>query len=230
MSENETTGINEKQYEEKALALRTKATSVIPVQNQESLNAAASVLREAQGNIKAIKSHMKLVIEEAHRRHKKLTATRKKMCDPFEAVQRDIKNAISEFEREQRIERKRKQREAEEQARQQAEEERLAEAQAAEAAGDNAAASAILEQPEAPVTVKLEEQPKVAGVSYQDRWNAELVSMTELARGAAEGNKLCLACLSFNQSEARRLAVALKDNFNVRGVKAVKTTTVVNRD
>lgn len=96
-----------------------------------------------------------------------------------------------------------------------AERQRLADAEAARLAADT--------MPTAPVVAF--EAPKVAGVSTQRRWSAELTDKRALIRAAADGDTVAESLLAFDQPTANKLAVALKDAMSVPGVRAVSTAS-----
>lgn len=124
---------------------------------------------------------------------------------------------LAEAGRAEEAARRREAAEQEEQRRREAaaesERQRLADAEASRLAADT--------MPTAPV-VHIE-APKVAGISTQRRWSAELADKKALIRAAAGGDELAESLLAFDQSTANKLAVALKDAMRVAGVRAVCT-------
>lgn len=122
------------------------------------------------------------------------------------------------------------------------EDRRLEAALAAEARGDTATAQRIVTAPivvepvaPRPVFVPPVQVPEVTrpeGTSYQTRWTAELVSLTDLL-GAANAGLIPMAVLQqvlmFNGPGANALARSTRGNVAVPGVKFVATRTTVQK-
>jgi hypothetical protein len=135
-----------------------------------------------------------------------------------------------------------KRREAEDKARleterlkKEEEDRRLAEAARLEEEGRKAEADKVLEQPtnvqdvqpdmvpapEVPVLSEpLVEKPQATGISTSKRWSAEVTDFAALVKAVAE-KKAPLACLKADGPALNRLAVTLKETFDIPGVRAI---------
>lgn len=63
------------------------------------------------------------------------------------------------------------------------------------------------------------EAPKVAGLSTRQKWNVEVVDVVALCRAVADG-KVPAGYVIANEKTLRQMAVALKSEFKVPGVRA----------
>jgi len=94
MENTEVQDINEQQEQDKyaatALVLKEKVAALV-VCDKETALLAQSIEETAKDNVKMLTEHMEPVISEAHARHKKLTETRKRLTEPFEAVAKEAR-------------------------------------------------------------------------------------------------------------------------------------------
>jgi hypothetical protein len=79
-----------------------------------------------------------------------------------------------------------------------------------------------------PVTVAPPAQ-KLAGFAPRDNWGAELVSLPDVVKAAAGGNKLAVSFLAFDQPTANRAARALKSALDCPGVRSVNRPVGMGR-
>ena len=217
MSE-ETTTVN---YEETALVLKEKVDSLAVV-DQDSANIAESIEKTAKDNYKRLWEHMDTTIKEAHTRHKKLTETRKRLCDPFDEIARNARRKRIDWTQEEQRKAQVAMRKAEDEARKQAEEERITEAEQLEKQGLKEEASAVLDAPVAPVFVPQVEAPSVKGA--RTKWGMNIVDVNALFKAlpdspfmpdltSAELEKLATLL------KLTRHATSLKSNFKLAGIE-----------
>jgi len=234
MSEEQTTAAEEK-FQRTALALRQQVAPLLPIKSDDDFQAVGSLFKTAQANVKAINDHLAGPIQDAHAKHKKLTALRTRILKPFNDIAGDARHAIGSYSAQKQRERAEAQRVAEEAARKAQEEVKLAQAEQAEAEGNKDVADAILEAPTAAVTVNVVEAPKIDGVHTREKWDVEVFDLKALFAAYGTGvttipalddkdmDKL-ISILKLN-----KLVTALKSNFNVPGCRAKKSTTVAGR-
>ena len=70
--------------------------------------------------------------------------------------------------------------------------------------------------------------PTVAGISTRSIWRAEVTNIKELCRAIADG-LVPVSLVTVNQTEANRMASALKDTMKVPGLRSVESTSVAAR-
>lgn len=144
--------------------------------------------------------------------------------EPLEALKHaetNYKNALLDYQREER-------RIAQEAARRETERLRkLAEAKAkrAEKRGDTEAAEELREQP---IIVPTAAPTALEGTSVLVLWRAELVDIRELCRAIADG-KAPADLVRFDQAAGNRLATALKDAADVPGVRFTREESMAVR-
>lgn len=184
-------------------------------------------------------------IDSAHALHKSLLAQMKTVDDKpaqIEAKCKTLLNAWSqEQERLRRAEQERLDREAREKAMAEARkaEEAAREAAAkAKAEGDKAAAAEAARQAAAAakeakaiesgkipvVSTMTAVAPKVDGVTPVDVWHAECADMKALMKAVISGVAPA-SMVSFNQSEADKMARATKGTMAIAGIRWIKETT-----
>ena len=164
----------------------------------------------------------------------------------YEQEQERLRREAAERDRRERerLEAEERARVAAEQARLLKEEEdrRLAEAGAAEARGDTETAARIIEAPIAPPVVAARPvfvpvapappRPVAAGVSFRDNWSAEVDDLAALVRAIAGECPTCrctsphvgsqpITLVAATMPALNQMARALKEAFNVPGVRAV---------
>ncbi len=158
---------------------------------------------------------------KAHAAWKAIVAQEKGLTDRIDAAERKAKAVIiawdAEQERIRREEQARLQREADERARREAERLR----KEAERLKTPELKAERLEMAEAvvPVPVAVAQPEKVDGEVKSTVWRAELQDMAALVKAAADGNKLAMAFLEFNQTAANKCAVANHDAVPVPGIR-----------
>ena len=140
-----------------------------------------------------------------------------------------VGNKMGEYHADQQRRQAEVQRQAQEAARKIAEDQALAQAEHLAKQGRKEAAEALLNKPLVVPTVTVASfVPKVSGISHRGTWSAQVEDFATLVKAVAEG-KANLGLLEPNQPALNQLAVALKGNFNVPGVKAVKKTGMATR-
>ena len=141
--------------------------------------------------------------------------------EPLISARKTVKQKCITYDTEQERLRLEEQRKLEVEARKRAEEEALALAAQLEAEGDKEAAEAIIEAPlyVAPVFVQKPAQKPSRLTAGRSVWSAEVVSLILLVKAVVEG-KQPMNLLLPNQVALNQMATALKENFNVPGVRA----------
>ena len=164
----------------------------------------------------------------------------------YEQEQERLRREAAEREQRERarLEAEERQRVAAEQRRllAEAEEQRLTEAALAEARGDTEAAERLIEAPVVvpPVTARpvfvpvapSAPRPAAPGVSFRDNWSAEVVDLAALVRAIAGECPMCrctsphvgsqpITLVAATMPALNQMARALKEAFNVPGVRAV---------
>ena len=212
----------------KALVLREALGKIAKINSPEDMNVVSAHFLAAKSGMKMVKAHLKPLIDEANSRHKKLTGIRSKWLKPYEDISADATALIAEYDQEQeRIQREEQARLAEV-ARKQAEEAMLREADELEKAGHKEEAEAVLEAPiiAPPPPVQKAEKPK--GVSTSKRWRAEVYDKMALVQAIAAGD-VPLTLVDPNMTALNQMAVALNDQMQIAGVKAMAKTVVSGR-
>lgn len=190
----------------------------------EEHGAAQSYLADLARAKRRVEERLNPIIKSAHEAHRGLTALRGDLIKPLDAARRVVSSKLDVYEREQRRIADEQRRQAEEAARKAAEERQLQDAIAAEEAGDSAEAEAILdEQVPEPVVAVPTQTAKVAGVTTQERWHAEVVDMIGLVRHVAE-NPEWIALLEPAMPQLNGLARSQRGAMRIPGVRAVAET------
>lgn len=196
--------------------------STFAVIDQGSRNHAMEFLKEIKGTANRIKEYWAPLKKQASDAHKAIVAREKKMLDPLEAKEKEVKAIVVAFDAEQERIRQAEQRrlQAEADAKAEAERQRLlkeaAKLKTPELREERmAAAEAVI----APTVVVAPQVAKGAGEATVTRWKARLVDKDALIRSAAEGDWMAKSFLQFDQVAANKQAVASKNNIPVRGVE-----------
>ena len=159
------------------------------------------------------------IIDKAHKAHKEAVSQKKKLDEPLEYEQRQLKGRMIGYDQEQIAIARKKQLEQEAIERKRAEEEALETASLMEKAGLKEEAAAVLDAPieMAPVVVK-KETPKVEGFSYRSNWKAQCTDLKALVQAVAEG-KVPFQALEANTVFLGQQARSLKEAMSYPGVK-----------
>jgi hypothetical protein len=160
---------------------------------------------------------------------KELLALRDGMLRPISSARATIDTTAAAYETEQRRIAEAETKRLMEEARKREEERQLEQAVEAEEAGDPELADEILREPTPlPVVHVAAAVAKVDGMSTQTRWGAEVVDLLALVRYVA-ANPQWVNLLEANTVALNRLAVAVKGELRIPGVRAVSTTHRVAR-
>lgn len=216
-----------KRMESTALSWPSRAQAIV-VRDQESYDAAASLVVEIVTLERQIIEHHKPIKEAAFAAHRVACAAEKKLLDPIQQAKGIIKGAIGTWEREQERIRLEAQRKAEEEQRRIEEEERLNLAIEAEQAGAcEETTQEILSTPVVvmPRPVVAPTFQRAAGVSTSQRWKAECIDIRALCKAIAEG-RVSSELVQPNMVALSAMARAMKATFNVAGCRAVTETSV----
>lgn len=153
----------------------------------------------------------------------KVLANIKKWTDPLDACRAKVEPVAFAWHQEQERKRQAEQLRLAAEARRNEEDERLRQAESAAAAGDQATAENLLNEPFVPTTTVLPRStPKVDGTAVTVRWSAEVTDLRALVKAVYEG-KAPLAAIIASQQVLDQLARAQKAELNIPGVKAVQT-------
>lgn len=207
-----------------ALSWPDKAAAV-RIANQASYDEATNIGRGVQELIKQIESEFKEPKEKAYAAHKAITAMEKKYLDPLVLAKSIIAKEMGRWAEEQEVLRRKEEARLRAEQLKREEEERIAAAIEAEQAGaSEAEVQAVIETPVfvAPVIAAPTFQ-KAAGVVTAVTWSAEVVSIKQLCAEVAAGRQPETVVVA-NMPVLNKLAVALKQAFNIPGVKAVSKT------
>jgi hypothetical protein len=225
------------QWPDRALALR--------VVDQASYDQAGALLREIKGLRAEIEQTFSPIVSKALAAHREALAQRKRHEAPLVAAELEIKMACARYVTEQeqlaRLERERQEADARRAAAEQAaaaraaeEEARLAHAVELEAAGLDADAAAVLEEP-MPVPVVLPPPslpkappPRTAGVTVRERWTWELLDLQALVAAVAAG-RAPVSLLQPNPSALTSYARSTRGTVTVDGVRIYAVADVAAR-
>lgn len=208
--------------------LATIQPVIIPtiITTSKEFVSAGELLRQVKGEqtrLKALKDNTLAPFREGMQRVQQLFAPKERMLDEAEA---DLKEAISFYTENQRLEQRRIEAELRDQHAREAE---AAEAKAAklEEKGKPEQAEAVRDAvPAVPVVIM--DTPKVAGVTTRAVYHAEVVDMMALVKAVAEG-RAPLAYLNANMTVLNNMARAMKEAGQIPGVKIRRGTSVAAR-
>jgi hypothetical protein len=224
---SETTEVAIREWEA-TVPLVVQEAQGLAITSQADYEGAADFVKMVTLRLKQLEDVFGPIAAKQYAAWKETKAQQARFAEPLQEAKKTVVAKIAAWDLEQERLRREEQRRLEEEARKAAEEELLAEAVAAEAAGvESAVAEAILSAPLAPkVVVVPPAHQRAEGVSKaRDNWSCELVSLAALVKHAA-AHPEALGLLQVNQVAANQMARALKENFNVPGLKAVNRPTV----
>jgi hypothetical protein len=196
------------------------------VATQEEYDAGNVFLRTVKDLQKKVKETFSPIVKKAHEAHKEAKAQEKKHLDPLIEAEKIVKQKSLVWLEEQeniRLEKEKKEREKAEAEEKKRKEELERQAKNWEEKGNVEKAEERREQaeevyiPPAPVESTA---TKAAGQSIKVTWSAEVVDLMALVKGVVAGT-VPLACIEANMPVLNKQAVALKEQFNYPGVKAV---------
>lgn len=220
---------------QEALAWPDKATA-LTIRTPDDYRGAAGLLRGIKDLRAKIQGTFKPHIERAFAAHRALVAEQRQAEAPLVDAEATIKRKLSAYDVEQERVRRQEETRLRELARQEEERRRLEEAAAlereAQATGNvalQAEAEALIEAPiEAPAVLVQTVTPKVEGLSYQERWSAEVTNLPALIAYVASRPEFS-HLLEPNMPALNGLARNLKGTLSLPGVVAKAERTVASR-
>lgn len=199
------------------------------VNDLETNRQALEAVRRLRAGEKGIQDHFAKSIKDAHAAHKSILSAVAALTGPIAEARSIFDQKTARYESAERIKAQEEARRLQEEARRAEEERTLMDAINAEADGDNAAAEAILAEPvSAPVVIVAPQIAKVAGLSEQTRWSAEVTDLARLVSHVAKHPEL-INLLVPNDTALNALARAQQAALAIPGVRAVPTTTRIHR-
>lgn len=181
------------------------------------------ILRRLATRARAIVELFKEPKAAAHQAHKAITLAERRLLEPNDKAKGIVSGKCNVFEQKRLAEAAQERRRREEEVRKQEEDRRAVDAAAATSAGDTDTAEAIAQTPiVAPVVTVEPAIAKVEGVSTVTRWSAEVVNKLALLKHIV-ANPEWIDLVEPNQKTLNRIAVSMKQNMNIPGVKAVPT-------
>ena len=208
------------QVEQQGLVLVQQAEE-IAVRDPATFQEAGGFLRQIAGYLKRVGEVFDPIVDAAHKAHKVAVDQRKKMLEPAQVAERILKGQMAVYEQAERERVAREQRAADAERRRLEDEARLAVAASPESQGKPVAAAAGLPAPPAmPIfTPPVTAVPKAEGISFRDKWSAEVVDPMALIKAVANGEAPANLVIP-DQQALNRLAGALKGEMRVPGVEA----------
>lgn len=189
--------------QQEGLALMAQAEA-IKVVDAASFQAAGEFLRSLKAHQRQIADLLDPLIKAAHEAHKVAVAQKKRLLEGPEAAERTLKTAMADYETAQRREALLVQARAAEEAK-----------VATEIARRDGVIAPPVVTPAAPVEV-----PRAEGVTFTDKWHAEVVDFRALVAAVAAG-QVPLDVLAPVQKVLDDHARALKAQLAIPGVRAV---------
>lgn len=206
----------------------TNEVAAITIDDQASYENAGVALVKIKGVRKELKNTFQPIIDTQNTALKETRTQYKKYDEPLVAAEKAIKLGIAQYTEAQEAARLKEQKLLEAAAVKRAEDERLEQAAALEAAGDKDAAEAVIEKPITVAPVKVDNKPKVAGVSTKKIWRARVVDFPTLVQAVVDG-KASFHLIEVSQSALNQMARAMESQMNVPGVQAYAETVVSSR-
>lgn len=171
-----------KRLETEALSIPDRARA-LKIVDTVTYQQAGGILITIKGLRKQIDASFDPIIEAAHKAHKEAVNQKKIVDAPLVEAERLLKPAMAAYDTEQERIRRAEEIRLQELARKQEEDRRLAEAVALDQQGDKAGADAVIAEPvQAPPVILAKTVPKVAGVSFTERWCFRVVKPDAIPR------------------------------------------------
>lgn len=209
----------EESASEGALVLQ-HSQELIKIEDESQYAYAASKLKEAAGIIASKTAYMQPHIDRAYAAHKRLTAVRARILQPFEDAKAKYGSLVFNYQIEQRRALERKQEEERADALKQQEADRAAQAEQLAAEGRTEEGVALLDAPivpVVPVTIATS-VPKIRGISAaSEKYVGEVTNMMEFVQGIAEG-KAPVHLLKVDQGALDKLCGVYKEAMSFPGV------------
>ena len=211
--------------ETQALSIPERAKAVKVSTNTEYLEA-CELLKTIKGLRAEIEATFAPIRTKAHEAWKESIAQQKKVEEPLEQGERQIKSVIAIYLNEQERLRKEEELRLQRQAQEEEERRQLENAAILDDLGETDEANRLLnEKVEAAPVVLPRFTPKVAGIAMSQRYAAEVVDLMELVEAVAAG-KAPIQCLKADTVFLNRQAVAMKTAMHYPGVR-VKTDSTI---
>jgi len=213
------------EVEIRALALPEKARLLRIIDNP-TMQAAGVMLTD----IKALRAEISAIfdptIKAAHNAHKTAVAMKNKVEAPLSEAETIIKSSMAAYYDVEEKRRAEAQRRIDEEAQRLAEDARIKSAEAAEAAGLHEVAERMIEAPLVVTPQKVAPIAKVEGVSFVERWRAEVTDIVALVTFAAANPLMILILVEVNQTSLNQMARAQKQEMKIPGVRAISEKSV----
>ena len=210
--------INEQQLEQEN-ALVLKQSSEVKITSQVSYVRVTEIGKAINARIRQIQDYFKPLKQ-------KIDASKQDVLDKERAAIAPLKSLLDRVSREMvdwDTEQERKRREAERKLNEEAQ--RKAQ-ELAEANGDSEEAKELIAA--TPPVIVPKATPKVEGVSYVERWSAEITDLKALCLAVGQG-KQPLTLIQANLPALNGMARSLKTAMQIPGVKAIVTRDVSRR-
>ena len=200
------------------LAVQLKAFPAI--KTADEYTRAGALLITGRGVLKQLDDAYDDIIKKAHEAHKTAVAKKASYADPIKGGTKFLEGLMDEYDAGQERKRLAEERRLQEEARKAEEERRLQEAVELEQSGNKQESEELISAPvEAPVVILSKTTPKVVGLSFQTRWDAEVIDFPALVKAVAEG-KVSINALLPDQTFLRKQAESLRDTLRIPGVRA----------
>ena len=186
-------------------------------------------LQAVKAAIAAVTAQHEPGIREANELHATRLAAKREALGAYPDHEKVLKRLVLDYDQHEERLRIERERVAAEAARQAEETARLEEAAALEAAGETAAAEAVLEAPPIAVSVRVERVvPQVAGIQTRETWHAEVTDLRALCR-AIGTREVPTEAVTPNMARLNAAARGLRENLRWPGVRAVAERGVASK-
>lgn len=213
----------EQQFEQSALSVRDEAKA-IQIIDQPTYDTAAAKFEAVAALEKQIVDHYAPMKQKAHEAHKAICTAEKSMLGPVSEAKQILSRSIGAWDQEQERIRREAQRKLEDEARKRAEQEaeRLALDAIENGASEEEIDSIVEEVKTAPLPA-VHAAPtyvRASSINTRETWHAELISLPELVKAAAENPAAFQQYLMVNLPAANAAARNQKSAFKVPGLIA----------
>lgn len=210
--------INEEELERENHVVLRHAND-IKITSQKSYVTVTELGKAINARINAIRNYFKPMKQAADATKQRILDKEKAAIGPLDALLERVSREMVAWDQEQ----ERKRREAERKLNEEAQR------KAAELAASNGDAEEAREIISAtPPVIVPKATPKVDGVSYTDRWSAEVMDLKSLCLAVGQG-KQPLTLIQANLPALNGMARSLKTAMQIPGVRAVVTRDVTRR-
>lgn len=201
-----------KEVESQALLIPTQAKAIQITSSEEYLKAA-----DLWRNIRSVRNKLSItfdpLIKQANDLHRNILARKNDLDRPLESAERQVKAAMSTYQREQEHLAIAEQTRIQVEVATKQQDIIIQQAIAAEAMGDSRTATTILSQPINPPTVVVKADiPKTKGVVFQTRWKFEIIDESLIPRDY----------LTPDLEKIRKVVNAMKSQTKIDGVRVIQ--------